>query len=553
VSHRLIVAAALEADRWPSYGRRVLPGVGRFLVPALAWLALAAPAAAAQPNIVLIVTDDQRWDTLASMPVVQTELAGRGVTFANGFVTNPLCCPSRASILTGAYSHTTRVYRNADPLGGFGALSDGSTVATWLDDAGYDTAFLGKYINQYPGSYVPPGWDHWTSFWSDGYYTYGLTVDGVDFPRAEQTYSTDFLAQEAVSFIRSSPGPFFLYFAPYAPHSGAVPAERHAASFSELPAWRPPSFNEREVADKPRWVRRLPRLDAARRAALDAFRLDQLRTLLAVDEAVAAILEALSERGELDNTLIVFTSDNGYLWGEHRVTRKKVAYEEAIHVPFVVRYDAIVDAGRTETRPVLNIDLAPTFAALAGAAAPGVEGRSIVPLLAGEDVPWRSGFLVESYDKRPPTYCALRTRRYAFVTYATAERELYDLVVDPYQLRNVAGERARKIASSRRQLARLCNPPPPGLSRKLLCTHAGTHRGDVLTGSPRYDIVCARGGGDRIDARGGSDYVFAGGGNDRVYARDGKADVIACGPGRDVAFADAADRVRADCERVARG
>jgi N-acetylglucosamine-6-sulfatase len=534
----------------------VLPGVGRFLLVGFAWLALGAPAAAAQPNIVFILTDDQRWDTLRYMPTVQSELVGRGVTFANGFVTNPLCCPSRASILTGAYSHTTGVYKNGGSMGGFKAFRDGSTVATWLDGAGYETALIGKYLNGYPGSYVPPGWDRWIAFRPAGYYAYGYTVDGELFPAGEQsTYSTDFLAEEAVSFLRTASPPFFLYFAPYAPHAPATPAERHESAFSGLPPWRPPSYNERDVSDKPPWVR-AKRLDAQQRAGLDAFRRKQLGSLLAVDEAVASILATLAERGELANTVIVFMSDNGYLWGEHRLRRKTYPYEESIRTPFVVRYDALAGTPRRERRPVLGIDVAPTFAALAGAAAPGADGRSLLPVLGVEaQVAWRTSFLVEGMAEKPPTYCALRTLRYAFVTYRTGDRELYDLSSDPYQLSNLAGQAAsaRTIASLRKQLARLCDPPPPGLSRKLLCTHVGTRRGDVLAGSPRYDIVCARGGDDRIDPGGGRDYVFAGAGNDRIYARDGKRDVIACASGKDVAFVDATDRPRSDCERVRLG
>jgi N-acetylglucosamine-6-sulfatase len=531
-------------------------GVSRGLLVGLASLALAAPAAAAPPNIVLILTDDQRWDTLPFMPTVQSELVGRGVTFTNGFVTNPICCPSRASILTGAYSHTTGVYRNGSPFGGFGAFRDESTVATWLDDAGYETGLFGKYVNGYPAPYIPPGWDRWIAFTAAGYYTYGFTRDGEDFPISEQTtYSTDFLAQEAVSFLRTASRPFFLYFAPHAPHRPATPAVRHEGAFSDLPVWRPPSYNERNVADKPPWIQAKPRLDAVERATLDALRIEQVRSLLAVDEAVASMLQTLLESGDLANTLFVFTSDNGFLFGEHRLDRKKYPYQESIRVPFVVRYDALVDAARTETRPVLNIDLAPTFAALGGAAAPGADGQSIVPLLTGAEAPWRTRFLVEHLRPSPPTYCALRTPRYSFVTYATGDRELYDLAVDPNELGNLAGKAtwAKTIVRLRRPLARLCNPPPPGLSRKLLCTHVGTQGTDTLVGSARYDIMCARGGDDSIDARGGLDYVFGEWGNDRVYARDGEADVISCGYGADVALVDSNDVAQDDCERVRRG
>jgi N-acetylglucosamine-6-sulfatase len=519
-------------------------------------LVVATPAAAARPNIVLILTDDQRWDTVRYMPTVAGKLVGQGVTFANGFVTNPLCCPSRASILTGAYSHTTRVYRNDGPLGGFASFRDESTLATWLDDAGYRTALIGKYLNGYPGSYVPPGWDRWVAFRSAGYYRYGFDVGGEDFPVTDRTtYSTDFLRQEAVSFIRAAPRPFFLYFAPYAPHGPATPATRHESAFSDLLPWRPPSYDERDVSDKPRRVRSMPRLDDPARRFLDGFRRNQLRTLLAVDEAVASILEALADRGQLQNTVIVFMSDNGFLWGEHRLSGKRYPYDESIRVPFVVRYDGLVDAARTDRRSVLGIDLAPTFAELAGVEAPGAEGRSLLPLLTRDDARWRRAFLVETLKGgRPPTYCGIRAQRYKFVAYASGDRELYDLAADPHELRNLAGapSRAKTLSLLRTRLARLCNPPPPGLSRKLLCTQVGTHGSDTLMGSERYDVVCAKDGADSIDARGGADYVFAGAGDDRIFARDGYRDAISCGFGQDVALVDATDRAWSNCDRVRR-
>jgi hypothetical protein len=298
-----------------------------------------------------------------------------------------------------------------------------------------------------------------------------------------------------------------------------------------------------------------PLLGAAKRAELDAFRINQLRSLLAVDEAVGSIVQALSNSGDLANTIIVFMTDNGYLWGEHRLKRKWYPYEESIRTRFVVRYDGLIGAPRTETRPVLGIDVAPTLAALAGVSAPSSDGASILPLLGeNEGIGWRSRFLVEGVGRTPPAYCAMRTTRYVFATYKTGDTELYDLTVDPYELQNLAGERSSRatIVRLRKGLARLCNPPPPGLSRKFLCTHVGTDGSDTLVGSARYDIMCARGGDDTIDAGDAADYVFAEAGNDRVYARDGHRDVIACGTGRDLAVVDSTDRPRTDCERVRR-
>jgi N-acetylglucosamine-6-sulfatase len=536
--------------------KRVRFGVRQSLLTCLAALALAGPAAAAQPNIVVVVTDDQRSDTLQYMPTVWSELIGRGVNFTNAFVTNPLCCPSRASILTGAYSHSTGVYTNELPDGGFELFRDDSTIATWLDGAGYETALVGKYLNGYSGSHVPPGWDRWVALAPPGYYRYGYDIDGRTVPITDQpTYSTDFLAQEALSFLAAAPRPFFLYLAPYAPHAAATPAERHASAFPNVPRWRPQSYNEEDVSDKPPWVRATPELGRAKRASIDGLRTRQLRSLLAVDEAIAALLQSLSESGELANTVFVLMSDNGLFWGEHRLTGKRYPYEESIRVPFVIRYDGLIDSPRSDPRLVLGIDLAPTLAELAGATASGSDGRSIVPLIQSGESEGRARFLVEGVAETPPTYCAVRTQRHLFVTYRKGHRELYDVLSDPWQLRNRARDAAQAgtVAHLRRVLARLCNPPPRGLSRRVLCTQVGTGGPDTLLGTPRYDILCGREGNDVLDGAGGPDYLFAGAGRDNVAARDGERDVISCGSGRDLALVDPSDRARPSCERVRTG
>jgi N-acetylglucosamine-6-sulfatase len=433
------------------------------------------------PNIVLVVTDDQRWDTLDVMPTVRRALVGRGVTFENGFVVNPLCCPSRASILTGLHSHSTGVYNNGGPFGGFRSFRDDSTLATWLDDAGYETALIGKYLNRYGGTYVPPGWDRWVAFSGrprprpSAYYDYVLNVDGELRPYgdAPAQYSTDVLAREAVSFIREASGPFFLYFAPSAPHGPATPAPRHADAFAGLQPWRPPAHNERDVTDKPAWLAALPPLTKGEQEELDSLRLAQLRSLLAVDEAVRAILSALAETNRLVDTLIVFTSDNGQAWGEHRWDKKMVPYEEVIRVPLVVRYDQVVDVARGDDHLVANIDIAPTLASAAGiSAAESVwDGRSLLPLLVGRTSSWRRELLLEHLRAEAehvtiPTYCGLRTERYTYVTWETGEEELYDLRVDPHELRNVSGApRTRDLVPRlRARLSRACEPPPPGLA-----------------------------------------------------------------------------------------
>jgi arylsulfatase A-like enzyme len=577
----------------------VLPnGVVRWFVTLLAVLAAGALApalvAAPRPNIVLIVTDDQRWDTLGVMPTVQSELVRKGVTFSNAFVVNPLCCPSRASILTGNYSHSTGVYWNIGQRGGFGAFRDSSTIASWLRGAGYRTALVGKYLNGYAGTYIPPGWSNWVAFsGASDYFNYTLNVRGslVPHENSEAEYSTDVLAGHADAFVRSTREPFLLYFAPFAPHFtrsnrwAVTPAPRHREAFADLPPWRPPSYNEAEIRDKPPWLRAIAPLTETQQSAVDRFRQGQLRALLAVDEAVGSILRALAETGRLENTIIVYTSDNGHTWGEHRRFTKVDSFEESIRVPFAVRYDALVQRQRTDNRLVANIDLAPTLAALAGAGARPTDGKSLVPLLAQRRTSWRSSFLVEHLGGRAdvvPTYCAVRGQRYSYTQYRTGVEELYDLTTDPFQLENRAREPAlrRLLVRFRLRLRTLCRPAPPGLTPRSLCLITGTRAADRLRGTPFYDYICAGSGADIVSAGDSNDAVFGaaghdfirggngrdrlhggpgidrlsgGFGNDVILAADGRGDAVDCGAGRDSVVADRLDRITpGSCEAVRR-
>ncbi len=427
-------------------------------------------------DIVLILTDDQRWDTLWAMPTVRSELVANGIEFSNGYVSNPVCCPSRSSILTGQYSHSTGVYTNhpKEPFGGFPAFHDASTVATWLHDAGYRTALLGKYLNGYGDSYVPPGWDHWFVTWDGGaYFDYTANDDGILRPYGTdpEDYGTDVLIDQATNFIRSTERdqPLFMYFAPHAAHGPATPAPRDVRRFSGLEPWRPASYDESDVSDKPAYVRSHGRLSDATKATIERFRRDQYRTLVDVDRAVSEIVDALSDTGRLSNTMIVFTSDNGMLWGEHGWSSKVVPYEESIRVPFVIRDDALITSPRVDDRQVLNIDLAPTFADIAGISAPGAEGRSMVPLLSSSRGSWRKDFLMEHLEIGPggvPTYCGVHSRRFVYIDYATGEEELYDLDRDPFQMTNVAASRAYGdvLRAERVRLRQLCRPRPPGFA-----------------------------------------------------------------------------------------
>jgi arylsulfatase A-like enzyme len=462
------------------------------LLPALASagtpLATAGPTPT-RPSIVFILTDDQRFDSLWAMPQTRQFVVGPGVKFQNGFVTDPLCCPSRASILTGAYPHTTGIYQNSPPDGGFADFNDTTTIATQLQTAGYRAALVGKYFNGYSKTdYVPPGWDRWTAFDGPGYvsaayYNYLLNVDGTvhSIGHTHADYSTDLLADHAVSFIQDTASwrPLFLYFAPFAPHAPAVSAPRDRNRFNHIKPYRPPNFNEKNVRDKPAYIRKLPRLSRETIKKIDVFHQRQYRSLLAVDDAVRRIVDALRATGRLSNTMIVFTSDNGISLGEHRWVDKKLnPYEESIRVPFAVRYDPLTQNAPNLPELALNIDLAPTFAALAGTTMPGAEGLSLLPILdgsmLGDPSGWRRSFLIENSQAAPnqgprvsvPAYCAARSTRYLFVDYDTGERELYDLNRDPFELQNVV-KRTRYATVVKRMAARaeqLCQPKPPGFS-----------------------------------------------------------------------------------------
>ena len=454
---------------------------GRISVEAPPDSATSAEAFVVQPNIVMILTDDQRWDTLWAMPTVGSELVAKGIRFDDAFVVNPLCCPSRVSFLTGQYSHTSGVYSNRPPYGGFESFQrDDATLATWLRGGGYHTGLVGKYLNQYglhDPTYIPPGWDRWVAFTNGGpgYLDYNLNVDGEVEPYGtdDADYSTDVLAGYADAFIRSSPAdrPLFLWMAPFAPHGGALPAARHAGAFADMEAARPRSFDEADVSDKPAYIRTRPRMSAGAEADVDTFRRRQYQTLLAVDEAVDRVIDALADTGRLANTLIVFGSDNGFSWGEHRWRYKVAPYEEDIRVPLVVRWDPYTAVPRTEQRLALNIDIAPTLAGAAGVQAVGADGRSLLPIVDGTAGTWRARFLVESYEyKRDgiliPSYCAVRTEDRKFVHYATGEEEFYTLKTDPFELKNKISLPAFRtsIGKLRARARALCDPLPPGMS-----------------------------------------------------------------------------------------
>jgi arylsulfatase A-like enzyme len=442
-----------------------------------------------RPNILFILTDDQRWDTTDGthgiagadvMPRTRAELGESGIEFKNGFMTTPLCCPSRSSILTGSYAHRTGVYKNAGNNGGADDFADGSTLATWLQGAGYRTSLIGKYLNGYAGlwtapapPYAPPGWTEWRGAKRVSHFDPILVEpDGLG-SYVENTYTgeymSDLLREKAKTFISDSVAagePFFLYLAFKAPHLPQEPAPRHEGLFQGIPAWRPPSYNEADVSDKPAWVQALAPQNSA---DLDQVRIDQLEMLQAVDEAIGGnpafgivgIMEHLRNLGIADNTLVVFFADNGWFWGEHRLRAKNNPYDEAIRSPMFVRYPALAPLKRTEEQFALNIDLAPTFAELAGVGVPILhDGESLVRVFDGTAPSWRTDFLAEAWPLSHP-WAVVRDAQWKYTEIPLTpgspttlfETELYDLLADPYELTNVAadpGNAARVAAMAAR-------------------------------------------------------------------------------------------------------
>ncbi|MBA3671911.1 MAG: sulfatase [Gemmatimonadaceae bacterium] len=424
-----------------------------------------AGATAARPNIVFILSDDEDVALHAYMPKTKALLHDRGTTFDNYFVTYSLCCPSRATTLRGQYPHSTGIEGNQLPTGGwqkFHALGrDSSTIATWLKDAGYRTAMFGKYMNGYqPKAGMPPGWAEWYVTGAGyGGYNYTLNENGTMVPYGRQPgdFLVDVIAHKAADVIRRSAAdktPVFLYVAPFTPHGPSTAAPRHAGLYADAALPRSPAFDEEDVSDKPKAVSSRPRLAPQVISRLeDAYR-RRVRSLQSVDDLVDSVVTALRVTGQLENSYIVYASDNGFHLGEHRLMQgKNTPYESDIRVPMVIRGPRVA-AGRHESALVLNNDLAQTFAAMAGVRPPSfVEGRSMLPLLTRSDPAWRrAAFMVERRGGRDAqeelgdspdgrgqgSFDAIRTADHTYVEYGTGERELYDLRRDPHQLENLA-------------------------------------------------------------------------------------------------------------------
>jgi len=427
------------------------------------------------PNVVFILSDDQRADTLAEMPLIQHALVKYGVRFRRAHVVTPMCCPARASILTGNFAHTTGVWGNRGEHGGYGAFDDSTTLATALQGAGYRTGLFGKYLNGYgkgaDPTYVPPGWDAWNAILSRGkeYYSYTLNEDGVPhtYGDAPEDYLTDVLFSKASEFAgraMEDGQPFFAFLTPTAPHAYAVPEREYARDYDDLAPWRPDSYNERDMSDKPAFSSRMRSLTAGATANVDRFRQRQYETLESVDEDTLALVDQIRAAGQLENTVFIYTSDNGYLWGEHRMIGKNLPYEEATRVPLVIRYQGTFPHS-TNGKLATNIDLAPTILELAGAQM-DTDGVSLVSYMQGTAAFPRTRHLIESMGGTfMPPWCMLQTERTTFTHYATGQEEYYNLEQDPLQLTNTVREQdPSKLRELRAQLRSMCSPLPPGMA-----------------------------------------------------------------------------------------
>jgi len=416
------------------------------------------------PNIIFILTDDMDTTLLPYMQYTNKLIGEQGATFTNYFVTSTACCPSRATTIRGQYPHNTGILENSPGFEEFYRLGhDDDTLAVWMKQAGYKNSFMGKYLNLYPAgvkrSYISPGWSDWHVFLynitPDFYFGYTMNENGklVKYYQKDYDYSTDVLRDRAIEYIdkySKRASPFFIFVSTYAPHGPDDPAPRHADLYPDLVYPKGPSYHEEDTSDKPQDIIDL-RINGGifeDEEADDLFR-RRVRTMMAVDEMVRDLVKNLEENGQLDNTYIIFTSDNGFHMGEHGLpSGKMLAYEEDIRVPFLMRGPGIAP-GTVVTQMTANIDLASTFSELAGAQpAAFVDGRSFAPLLGGQNnaTDWRKALLFEtgySADQRPShviTWRGVRTENFIYVEYESGELEFYDLVNDPYEMDNIASQ-----------------------------------------------------------------------------------------------------------------
>ena len=434
-----------------------------------------------EPNILLVLTDDQDVGSVSQMPNLQSELVERGTTFSRAFVTTPLCCPSRTSILRGQYAHNHKVWSNRAPEGGFERFKEldyeRSTVAMWLDEVGYHTGYIGKYLNEYgsydePTTHIPPGWDRWIGYeggpgeqQENGAFKVN---DQGTIVRIDDENDTDYFTRQAETYIRNRKiaNPWFLVVATNAPHEPAIASGRNDGTYAGRTMPTTPAFNEADISDKASIWRDNPLLpDECPPGYRKEYRLqctpeaqevwrDRMESLMDVDEMISRLITALHDEDFMRDTYIILTSDNGFAMYSNRIYSKGAPYEPAQRVPFIVRGPGVLQ-DHVNNRLVANIDLAPTFAQWTGIRTPGfVDGRSFVPILGNPDAPWRTRLLFE-YRQGDHVFRAVRTSaNQVYIEYPlTNETEYYDLSKDPYQLDGKAEEPPPKLKTQLRELA----------------------------------------------------------------------------------------------------
>jgi arylsulfatase A-like enzyme len=393
----------------------------------------------APPNVLIFMTDDQRSDTMFMMPKTQRLFGDQGTRFPSAYATTPLCCPSRASIMTGRYTHNHQVLDNFSAL----SLDQRSTLQRYMQEAGYLTGISGKYMNAWPLSSNPQYFHRWSIF-NTGYNNARFNTDG--FVRRQKGYATDVIGEQSVRFLRFFEGddarPWLLYVDPFAPHDPFRPAHRHRKS--PVPRWeQSPATTESDRSDKPPQVQ-------ARFAGTEGIKLVrrlQLRTLIAVDEAVSRVMRELTRLGEGGSTLAFFTSDNGFFWAEHGLYDKRWPYTPSIEIPLFVRWPGRVQGRAVDTRLAANIDITPTVLEATGITPDPsypLDGRSLL----GSEL--RSRLLIESFvdrlDPGVPAWASVLTHQYQYVEYYDANgqsvtfQEYYDLATDPHQLHNLMAD-----------------------------------------------------------------------------------------------------------------
>jgi N-acetylglucosamine-6-sulfatase len=406
-------------------------------------------------NILLIFTDDMRADQLQYMPSTKAMLANQGVRFEQGFVASPLCGPNRASLLSGQYVHRHNVPCNDQAASLF---DDTQTIGTWLQAAGYRTGYFGKWLNGVnsteiaPWPYRAPGWHDWRVSVDPQhtYYDYQLIENGtiIRYGSTQADYKTAVIGQHARQFIAKTAAnrPFLAvvaFNAPHAPHTPETSADRNIGALAPFPL--SPAFNEADVFDKPAYIRVLPLLSSTEQTAVKNRWKKQIATLQSVDRQIEAIRSDLERTGRLDETMVIFTSDNGYLMGEHRLEHQKsCVYNPCVRVPMVVRMPGIAPRVDT-THLVSTLDIPATITAIAGATPPyQLAGSNLVPLLKDATINWRADLLIEllQEDNRRPPFAAVRSRTEMYAEYLDGSRfrEYYNLTIDPFQLVNRASD-----------------------------------------------------------------------------------------------------------------